>query len=271
MSYQRINSNRYYYEISGQGDPLLLLHGFTGSSQSWQEHTAVFTQQLQTITIDILGHGRSACPNDEKAYTIANVAADIITLLDVLNIEKTNLLGYSMGGRLALYLAVFYPERFHTLILESASPGLATAVSRQERIAKDRTLADWIESEGMEAFVERWQKLPLWTSQKQLPARKQHTLRQQRLQNNPVGLANSLRGMGTGQQASLWSHLSNVQLPALLLVGELDPKFTQINQQMGGQLPQATLNIMQGAGHTIHLERPSTFQQTLLTFLQKRS
>lgn len=264
-----INTKQYYYELRGEGDVLLLLHGFTGSAQNWQPHTAVFSQQYQTLTIDILGHGRSASPTDITPYRMENVAADIIILLDQLKIDQAHLLGYSMGGRLALYLALHYPKRFRTLILESASPGLETAVSQQERIKKDNSLADWIEENGIDAFVNRWEQLPLWNSQEQLSEEQRFTLRQQRLQNNLTGLANSLRGMGTGQQPNLWPQLSSLTIPTLLLAGEHDSKFVSINQQMVSQMPNTQLKIIPQAGHTVHLEQSSPFQQTILQFLQE--
>ncbi len=269
MTHLTINAKQYYYELRDKGDVLLLLHGFTGSTQNWQPHTAVFQQQYTILTIDILGHGRSASPADENVYQMENVAADIIHLLDQLKIAQVHLLGYSMGGRLALYLALHYPDRFRTLVLESASPGLETAFAQQERIEKDNSLADWIEENGIDAFVNRWEQLPLWASQKQLSDEQRITLRQQRRQNNPTGLANSLRGMGTGRQPNLWPKLHSLRIPTLLLSGEHDTKFVGINQQMVTQIPNAQLKIIPQAGHTVHLEQPAAFQQTILQFLQE--
>ena len=270
MSYFVIGERTCFYEVIGDGEPLLLLHGFTGSGQNWAAHLPAFASQFQVMIVDIWGHGRSSSPSNPAAYKMENTASDLLCLLDELAVPQAHLLGYSMGGRLALYLAVHFPERWRSLVLESASPGLDTAVSRQERSAKDNELADWIEANGIEAFVDRWEQLPLWASQQQLSAEVRQTLRQQRLQNNPVGLANSLRGMGTGQQPSLWPHLPAVQLPTLLLAGELDGKFVDINQQMAAQMPHAMLGIIEGAGHTIHLERPYAFQQSVLNFLKTR-
>lgn len=271
MTICKIEQREYFYETSGTGETLLLLHGFTGSAQNWAAHLPVFSPFFRVVVVDILGHGRSSSPASPDAYKIENVASDLLCLLDELAVSQAHLLGYSMGGRLALYLAVFHPQRWRSLLLESASPGLETAVSRQERSAKDNELADWIEANSIEDFVDRWEQLPLWDSQQQLAAEIRQPLRQQRLQNNPVGLANSLRGMGTGQQPSLWPHLSALQLPILLLAGELDSKFAAINQQMAAQIPNAKLEIIADAGHTIHLERPSAFQQSVLNFLGAHS
>jgi 2-succinyl-6-hydroxy-2,4-cyclohexadiene-1-carboxylate synthase len=162
---------------------------------------------------------------------------------------------------------VHYPHRFSHLILESASPGLANDVERQARNRQDRELADCIEAQGIEAFVARWEQLPLWASQQQLSPEIRQQLHHQRRQNNPVGLANGLRGMGTGAQPSLWAQLPELKISTLLLAGELDPKFVAINEQMAALLPDARLQVIPGAGHTVHLERPSAWQHTLTDFI----
>ena len=273
-----VNGVDYFVAVAGEGEPLVLLHGFTGSSASWKAQTAVLSRHFRTITIDLLGHGRTTSPTNPARYQMEQAAADIIAILERQKAEggrqKFHLLGYSMGGRLALYLAVNYPDWFQSLVLESASPGLATpalsevevAVTRAERQKQDNDLADWIETNGIEAFVQRWEKLPLWASQTQLPPIMLLALRQQRLQNNPTGLANSLRGMGTGVQPSLWPHLNKLKMPVLLLAGEMDRKFVAINQQMHSQIPHGQLQIVTDAGHTIHMERPSLFNDITLAF-----
>jgi 2-succinyl-6-hydroxy-2,4-cyclohexadiene-1-carboxylate synthase len=242
---------------------LLLLHGFTGSAQSWRPLLPTLSLHFQVITPDILGHGRSPIPPSPADYQMAKVAATLITLLDQHTRQPAHLLGYSMGGRLALYLAIHYPHRFRSLILESASPGLKTEAERESRRQRDNALADRIERDGIEAFVDFWETLPLWASQEQLPAPTRARLRQQRLQNNPIGLANSLRGMGTGVQPSLWPHLAEVTTPVLLLTGELDRKFVSIAQEMAPLFPRAQHIIIPHAGHTIHLERPKTYLETV--------
>ena len=268
---QQLTLNDVLYSASQTGPAgapaLLLLHGFTGSSENWAVHQAVFSEQFSVVSVDILGHGRSASPPDPNRYTMSHVAADLIALLDQWQITQTALLGYSMGGRLALYLACHYPERFSRLVLESSSPGLATAAEQIARRQSDEALANWIETHGIDAFVARWEALPLWASQAQLAEAVRQRLHQQRRQNNPQGLANSLRGMGTGAQPSLWPCLPSLPLPTLLLAGELDSKFVAINKQMVAQLPNGRLHIIPQAGHTTHLERPLLFQTAVTDFL----
>jgi 2-succinyl-6-hydroxy-2,4-cyclohexadiene-1-carboxylate synthase len=264
-----VNDVDYFVTAAGKGEPLVLLHGFTGSSASWAAHTAVFSAHFRTVAVDLLGHGRTGSPADPKRYRMEQAAADIIAILEELKAAPAHLLGYSMGGRLALYLAVNYPEWFRSLVLESASPGSKTAVARAERQNQDNALADWIEANGIAAFVERWEQLPLWASQSQLPPKTRQALREQRLQNNPAGLANSLRGMGSGVQPALWPHLNNLQLPALLITGALDKKFAGIGEQMADTIPSAQLKVVREAGHTVHLEQTAVFNREIIQFLKR--
>jgi 2-succinyl-6-hydroxy-2,4-cyclohexadiene-1-carboxylate synthase len=174
-----------------------------------------------------------------------------------------------MGGRLALYMALHYPARFSTLILESSSPGLKTQSEREERAKLDTVLATHIEADGIAAFVQYWESLPLFWTQKSLPLAEAQRLHQQRLNNYPRGLANSLRGMGTGTQPSLWDQLPKLNLPVLLLTGALDPKFVAIGKRMADTIPDAQLDIMPDAGHTIHLEQPEEYTEAVMQFLRK--
>jgi 2-succinyl-6-hydroxy-2,4-cyclohexadiene-1-carboxylate synthase len=260
----------YNFEVAAMGAerPLLLLHGFTGSSQNWEPLLPYLTPHREVVAVDLLGHGRTPAPPRANRYSVELIAADIIDLLDQLAIEQTDLLGYSMGGRLALYLAVQAPQRVRSLILESASPGLKSKDEQLARRQQDNALAERIEKEGLEAFVDYWESLPLWASQSGLPAETRETLRQQRLQNDPMGLAYSLRGLGTGAQASQWGRLHRLPMPVLLLAGELDEKFVAINQEMAALIPGAQLEIVPGAGHAIHLERPSHYAASVVRFLR---
>lgn len=263
-----VNGVNYNLEQIGKGPALVLLHGFTGSAADWRKHALVFAKQhYQVIAIDVLGYGLSDAPEEAERYSFAHLTKDFVAILDQLNIKETALLGYSMGGRMALHLALTVPERISGLVLESASPGLATESERRARIESDNALADRIEREGVEAFVDYWEKLPLWNSQSQLPEAIRATQRAARLHNNPRGLANSLRGAGTGVQESLWEWLPSLKIPTLLIAGELDQKFSDIARQMAEKLPIAQLTIVAGAGHNVHLERPEEFENLVMEFL----
>ncbi|MFT9487869.1 2-succinyl-6-hydroxy-2,4-cyclohexadiene-1-carboxylate synthase [Tepidibacillus infernus] len=265
----RIEVNQIYYHVKvvGQGPTLMLLHGFTGSMENWEPLIQALSPFYQLVLVDILGHGQSDSPSDPNHYDIEQISDDLHQLLNQLNVEKTHLLGYSMGGRLALTFAIKYPDRVFSLILESASPGIDSKEEREERRNKDRILADFIEEKGIEAFVDYWGNIPLFSTQKQLPKEVQQRIRFNRLKNNPLGLANSLRGMGTGQQPSWWDHLSQFELPVLIITGEKDEKFCRIGQQMANRLRDSKHIIVEHAGHTVHLEQPAQYINILKNHL----
>jgi len=246
-----------------------MLHGFTGSAAGWGLHLDTLAAYgLRVIALDLPGHGQSDAPKDPRRYSIEHCRQDILAALQQLGVSKGQaiLLGYSMGGRIALYTA--FASFFRALILESASPGLADPGEREQRHLSDETLAASIERDGVPAFIERWENLPLFASQKTLPLDCREKLHQQRLQNSATGLAQSLRGVGTGVQSSLYAQLPTLNIPVLLIAGELDAKFTTIARHMAQALPQSQLHIIPAAGHTVHLERPQAFASLVGNFVK---
>ena len=250
--------------------PVLLLHGFTGHGGSWAEAGPTFAAAgFRALAPDLLGHGRSPAPSDSTRYEMASSASDLASLLDESTESAVHLLGYSMGGRIALFFALTYPERTRTLTIVSASPGIASVAERAERRGRDNALADHIEQDGIVAFVDYWESLPMWKSQRRnLSTEQRRQLREQRLQNRPSGMANSLRGMGTGAQPDLHPDLPSLSVPTLLVVGAEDGKFVTVNRQMAQRIPKARVVIFPETGHAVHLERPRAFANTVLNFWQ---
>ncbi len=254
--------------VTGEGPALLLLHGFTGSSATWAPFLDTW-RGFTTIVVDLPGHGASDCPANPSRYRMERCVEDLVAVMDRLGVERTAALGYSMGGRVALHLALAAPERLSALVLESASPGIDDPAARQARHDSDEALAQSIERDGMEAFVSRWEALPLFASQAQLTAAVQEELRRQRLSNNPVGLANSLRGMGAGQQNPLWRRLGETNVPALVIAGQLDEKYSVLARRMAAIMPDARAELVAGAGHAVHLEQPEAFAVIVNGFLEE--
>jgi len=272
-----VNGVRYHVELRGTPPTahkpiLVLLHGFTGSAAGWGAHLDAFAASgLPVIALDLPGHGASDAPADPARYALERTREDIPAALAQLGVApgQAVLLGYSMGGRVALCAA--FSGFLRALVLESASPGLATERERAERRASDEALAARIERAGVPAFVDEWERLPLFASQAALPADTRAALRAERLRNSPAGLANSLRSAGTGVQPSLWERLPDLAIPTLLLSGALDAKFTAIAERMAAALPRAGLRVVPGAGHAIHLEQPSVFDALVLEFVNDLS
>lgn len=174
-----------------------------------------------------------------------------------------------MGGRIALSAAIALPSRTASLILESASPGLAAPQERVARVREDMRLAGWLLEVGIEPFVDYWQSLPLWASQARLDPDVRARLRAQRLDNHPLGLANSLRGVGAGAQPPLHHRLGEIQAPALFIAGEDDARYVAVAREMHRAVAGSRLHIVKEAGHAAHLEQPVAFVKKVDAFLSE--
>jgi dihydroxynaphthoic acid synthetase/2-succinyl-6-hydroxy-2,4-cyclohexadiene-1-carboxylate synthase len=261
----------YRASRAGSGPALLLLHGFTGSASSWDAHLPELASRFDVIAVDLLGHGESDAPGDPERYRAERQVADLVALLDALDIQQAAVLGYSMGARLALALALAHPERVTRLVLESGSPGIAGGEARAARSASDDALAARIETGGIGAFVDEWERAPIFASQARLPVGSRRTHREQRLQNRPEGLAASLRGFGQGVQPPLHDRLHELPMPVLLIAGAEDAKYAGMAGEMATIIPDARVEIIDNAGHTPHLEQPERFRQAVRAVLETGS
>lgn len=238
---------------------LVFLHGFTGSANTWLPIIQYFPQTVRCISIDLMGHGQSDSPPNPIRYEMNEQLLDLKALLTALDVTKFTLVGYSMGGRIALAYALSYPDGITQLILESASPGLKTEQEQQMRVIADGQLVQKIDKEGLSAFIDFWQEIPLFYSQKKLSQATQELIRQERIQQSSTGLMNSLKGIGTGRQPSYWQQLNRLQMPVILVTGELDEKFNHIAQQMNQSIPNSLHLKVSDVGHAIHVENPVQF------------
>ncbi|MEK5528688.1 2-succinyl-6-hydroxy-2,4-cyclohexadiene-1-carboxylate synthase [Viridibacillus sp. FSL R5-0468] len=256
-----VNGLNLHYEIINPRvkKTVVLLHGFTGSSTTWDKVISSMSDQVRIIAIDLIGHGYTDSPKNVEHYSMEKQVSVLHGLLAQRGINKFTLVGYSMGGRIALAYALQYPETIEQLILESASPGLQTIEERTVRVKADNILAERLEKEGIQAFVDYWENIPLFESQKNLPQEIQEEIRADRLLQNERGLANSLRGIGTGQQNSYWDELTSFTKPVVLVTGELDKKFYQKAFDMKNLFQNCKHVVVSKAGHAIHVENPKTF------------
>ncbi len=264
-----MNSDNYqfHYSLSGSTDkPLaLFLHGFMGASHDFDEVISLLSDQFCCLAVDLPGHGKTLLIGGDECYSMPSTAQALINLLNQLNIEKCFLVGYSMGGRLALYLTIQFPQRFSKVVLESASPGLKTQQERMERIQHDFKLAQNLETRDFSSFLSSWYNQPLFASLKQ-HHKFEHVI-ERRLENNPIELAKSLRNMSTGAQPSLWDKLKQNKIPLLLIVGKYDHKFRAINWEMAELCEAAILEIVSCCGHNVNIEMSEIFIEKLTLFL----
>ncbi len=252
----------------GAGRPLLLLHGFTGRGSTWGAHATAFARAFRVISVDLPGHGRSGTATPER-MTVERTADDLAGILARLGAVPADVIGYSLGARVALRLAVAHPNVVHRLVLESPSAGLATAAERIARRRADLELATSIEFDGIAAFVARWEAEPIFASQASLPAARAARLRAMRMANDPSGLAASLRGAGQGSMEPLFDYLPDVIARTLVIAGALDDRGRPRAEQVANGIPAARLAIIDNAGHTPHEEQPAEFRRLALDFLQE--
>ncbi len=252
---------------AGDGPPVVLLHGFTGSVETMAGVRDGLVDRWRTLSVDLPGHGRSHTIHDPASCAMEPTCDALGRVLDVHALPSAAWLGYSMGGRIALGVAVRHPERVRRLVLVGASAGLADPAARAARRAADDALALRIEREGLPAFVEHWMSLPLFASQARLGSAALAAARAQRLGCDPRGLAASLRGIGTGAQPPLHALLARVRMPVLLAVGEEDAKFRGIAGELAARLPNARVAVITGAGHAVHLEAREAFLDVVRSFL----
>jgi len=263
---EKSKNYQFHYSLTGNKNQslILLLHGFTCDSQDFDQIISLLSKKYCCLAVDLPGHGQTRVNGEETCYNMSNTAQALIDLLDDLQIDKCLLLGYSMGGRLALYMTLHFPERFEKVVLESASPGLKSEKDRSHRRQADAQTAQNLENSNIKDFILNWYDRPLFKSLKKSP--KFNQLIESRLANNPLELAKSLRNMGTGNQPCLWEKLPQNQIPILLLAGEDDHKFQAINAEIASLCPVATINIIPNAGHNIHFENIDKFVEVVRQF-----
>lgn len=237
-----------------------------GSSADWLDVTSALKDRYFCIAPDLPGHGASLCL-PSGSYSFEGAAQATIRTLDEFDVGRATIVGYSMGGRLALYLALRYPERCAALFLESASPGLEDAAEREVRRRSDREMAARLESGDFEKFLMDWYSQPLFASLARRGGLVEEMISARR-GNDPAELARALRGMGTGTQPSLWRELPGLAAPALAVAGELDEKFVAISRRMAELCPRMRAVVVPEAGHNVRAEAPEAYLDSLKDFLE---
>ena len=241
-------------------NPIVALHGFTGSGADFDPLRACLPTTHPLSTPDLPGHGSHGSQRQLAAYSLA---AHMEAISETATAPQITLIGYSMGGRLALHWAIAHPDRVRRLILIGASPGLATPEERNERRLGDATLAEFIRTRALDAFFKYWHNQTFFQPMLRLPKERLDPILARRAQNDPEGLAMSLENIGTGTLPSLWHRLKEIRFPVDLVTGEHDVKFTRLAHEMGAHLPKARHSLIEGAGHAVHLEKPSDLAMLL--------
>jgi 2-succinyl-6-hydroxy-2,4-cyclohexadiene-1-carboxylate synthase len=245
-----------FAEELGKGRPLVAVHGFTQTHRSWLPVARRLERGNHFTLVDAPGHGGSS-----------DIRADLWQGADLLAGVggRACYVGYSMGARLSLHLALQHPDLVTGLVLIGVHPGIADPVERASRHADDDALARRVEADGVSAFVDWWLQRPLFSTLSASAAG-----REERLVNSAEGLASSLRLAGTGSQESLWDRLPELAMPVLVVAGGLDAKFADVGRRAAGAIGgNAELVLIPGTGHACHLEQPDAFCDVLAEFLAR--
>lgn len=263
----------YEVRTAGKRGPhVLLLHGFTGRGADWSWFLpAIQAAGYRTVVVDLLGHGRSDAPADPVRHAIERQAADLAEILRRLKVAPLFVVGYSMGARVALRLAVTEPTLVRGLILESPSAGIADPRERATRTAADAQLADQLGRDGLEAFLADWEALPLFAPEQRLPAAVRERIHRDRRRNRPDGLAASLRGAGQGSMEPLFDRLRSVRCPTVVVAGALDTAGVERAVSVARRVPSVRMLILPDRGHAPHRESRARFRQLLVDQLTKWS
>ena len=208
------------------------------------------------LAIDLPGHGRSSAPQGGFDDCIRGLLAGLPPSID-------SLTGYSLGGRIALGMLRLAPQRFQTVTLISAHPGLSDPAPRAERLRQDQQWIALLRAEGIAAFVRAWERQPLFQSQARLPPAVLEAQRERRLAQRPEGLAAALACLGLGGMPSAWEALCAYQGELRWIVGGLDAKFLALARQVERRRPQTELIVMDGVGHNPLLEAPGRLASLL--------
>jgi len=236
--------------MSIDGD-VVLLHGFTQTTKTWDHVIPHLPKGPRYLAPDLPGH------NGAPSATSLEAAAELLASAN----ERAVFIGYSMGGRIALRIAVARPEVVAGLVLVGATPGIESDAERMDRRAADDAIAQRIEQFGVAPFLKDWLAQPMFAGLPNLGW-------EERLRNTPAGLVRALRTMGTGTMEPLWERLGEVSCPVLVIVGERDEKFRAIGERMSTMIAGCQLLIIEGAGHAAHLQRPGVFGRAVEMFLR---
>lgn len=228
-------------------ETIVLLHGFAGTRRSWDRVLEHLDRERYTpLALDLRGHGLAG---SSRPVTPGACVADVLAAAP----SRFALCGYSMGGRIALHVALTAPQRISRLVLLATTAGLAEPAQRAARAAADAALADRAERGTIDEFAAEWMAQPLFAG---TPPYAAAFWRADLRRNTPAGMAAALRGLSQGVTASVWDRLDELRMPALVVAGERDRKYAELGKRLAAALPQGRLVVIPGAGHGLPREAP---------------
>lgn len=249
--------------------PVVFLHGFMGAGADWLPIAEACANHFFCLMPDLPGHGHNTHLPISQPLDFDVVVNGLNVFLEQLKLDRVSLVGYSLGGRVALYAALKFPQKIRALVLESCHAGIVDERARQDRAEADDTQAETLLTYGLETFVERWYEMDLFRTLQSQPQLLTE-IKENRKKNDPAWVAKIIKELSPGRQPPLWEKLGSLPMPVLLIAGGLDSKYADLAARMSRQVTEAIVEIIPEVGHNVHLENPGQFAEIVSVFLQKK-
>lgn len=241
-------------ERDGSGPPIVLVHGFTQTGKCWGPVADDLAEDHTVIRVDAPGHGRSS-------EVLSGLRGGGRLIAD--QGGEATYLGYSMGGRYLVHLALANPELVRGLVLVGATAGIDDPQERAARAEADQATAQRIRDLGLLEFVRNWIENPMFAG---IPPERQYLL--ERMENTVEGLEHSIIQSGVGNQDPTWHLLDRLEMPVLVIAGADDAKFRALGERLVSSIgDNARLALVADAGHAAHLEQPDAFLEVVRPWL----
>ena len=245
------NGVKIHYEVTGDGPALLLTHGYSATGEMWQGQLATLSPHFKVITWDMRGHGASDYPQDQAAYSEEATVADMAALLDAVGAEQAIIGGLSLGGYMSLAFHRAHPKRTRALLIIDTGPGYKNDQARDGWNANAIRRAEQLEAAGLGDV-----------------SKASAEVRQAR-HRDATGLARAARGMLTQRDARVIESLPGVGVPSVVIVGAQDTPFLAASDYMAAKIPGAKKIVIEGAGHSVNIDKPEAFNAALMSFLRE--
>lgn len=265
----QVGSIRYFvrhYECSENNKPIVLLHGFSGSGESFDHVCTNLSKSSPLWTIDLIGHGKTDSPDVPFYYRLDSQLEQLNTLFSKLKLDSPILLGYSMGGRLAMNYAVNFPDKISGLILESTNTGIENESDKRKRELVDTELSNDIRID-YKSFLKKWNRIPLFKSANSASLKQMENFKRIQKLQNPVGLAHSISQFSPAFMPEISNRLYQIPKPILIITGENDRKYTELWLDLSRHLRFPHHRIIQNAGHRVHLDNPDDYIMAIENYI----
>ena len=268
MPHLSANGVQLYYESSGDGFPLVFCHEFADDYRGWAPQVGFFARLYRCITYNHRGYPPSTVPEIPEAYSQEILIEDLGSLLSQLGIDRTHLIGFSLGANVVLNFALKYPELCASIVVTACGAGSTHRSSFEQRMAGTVEL---LGTRGMQALAESYAENPTRVQFKRKDPAGWARFRERLAEHSALGSSLTIQGVMLRRPIifSLEERLTRLRVPTLLIVGDEDENCVETSIFMKRKIPSAELLMIPGSGHAVNLEEPALFNQIVSSFLHR--